>query len=479
MKRGSVRSKQKIRKRSETQDVRTKHTKRVRDQYVVVSSDELPIIRRVRERYALLTDDDFRRLFHACHHSSSEHERTRARTVIACSNIGLVLALVNEFTNRGVPLADLVQEGFIALYGKSIDKFSFEFGCKFSTYAPYWIRQAMSRILMDANTTKPIRVPIHAMDAMRVVKRTISEFQKLHGREPDFDELLQAVRETGIKTLQHIMPKQLKHYLEDDPGISVSTDSTLTPDGDDRTFLESFRPSAPGSESHTLEMLYETRVLKQRIEKALHSMSEQRRDVIVLYYGWSGEPSMSYAEIGEIWGVSRQRIQQIQKEALMFLSRTLRKKPSEVATLLSVIGDISNGPIVESVSVPQPSESLAILEGEGGDELLENHFACLSEHATDWRGRGDFVVLAPAHTLIARKRYAKLAGAEQCIDAFVSKRWVERTPGMDAVKLTRLDKMPDLAEKRAWNKGLIHRDDPDNVVQTDPDGLEEITRVLH
>jgi RNA polymerase sigma factor (sigma-70 family) len=408
--------------------------------------DELPLLRMAEHRYKLLTVDDFNRLFHACHHAPDERERIRARTLIACSNLGLVISISNEYVGRGVPLADLVQEGSIALFTSCIDNFKPSMGCLFSTYASWWIRQAMGRVIIDTNPLKPMRIPVHAASRMTLIVKARNAFHKFHGHQPDFDELLLTIHGFDTKTAREMTPKQLQRLLHSDPGLSLSTDTFHGSDGDNRTFMESFRGSKATPEAETLKFdaLLEMRALKTPLKIAIHSLKSQRSNVLALRYGLAGDPAMTLGEIGEKFGLSRERIRQIVDRALYIIGRALKMKPSDVGSVLAFIGEVSDGPIltVDLSSLP-PQEPSAIPEGDTNERLLEDHFTVLAEHATNWRERDEYIILEPRRTLIARKRFISTVAAEKCIETFIAKGWIEQViiEGEEAAKLLRLDKL--------------------------------------
>jgi hypothetical protein len=300
-----------------------------------------------------------------------------------------------------------------------------------------------------------MRLPVHAVDELRLVGKARRAFRQAHGHEPGFDELLSAIHGLGGKTALRIKPKRLKVLLKSEPGLSVSLDAPVGRDEGGQTLLESLGEADRASDVAVFDALDELRLNANRLRIAVDSLNDRWRRIVALRYGWFGDPAMSLRLIGQRCGLSRERIRQIATEALVIIGRTLQKKPREIHELLTVIGEIWNEPLLAdrpNASAPEPG-AFSCAGGDG--PVLEDHFAILSEHAKDWRERGDFIVFAPVPTLLARERFSTLHGAKQCVEALVAKGWAEWVGGTDAVKLRRHDKLPMPKGTGRSNKTLL------------------------
>jgi RNA polymerase sigma factor (sigma-70 family) len=425
------------------------------DRHASFSSDDLALFRQTQRHYRLLDDDEFGCLFDACHHAPDEQARIHARTLIAYSNVGLVISVARRFAGRGVPLADLVHEGLISVYIDCIDNFKPELGYRFSTYATCWIHQAVTRLIDNTGTSTAMRLPVHAMDELRLVNKAQSAFRKSHSDEPGFAELLDAIHGLDGKTAKGMKPKRLKQLLENEPGVSISLDAPIGRDDSGRTLLERLGYAESASCAAVFDAVDELRLHVDGLRMAIDSLKDIWRAIIAMRYGWFGDPAMNHRCIGERFGLSRERIRQIVAEALSVIGRKLQKKPEEVDGLLTIIAEMSNEPLLVDRSSALALEPQAFSDAGGDDRLLEEHFAILSEHAKDWRERGEFIVFAPVPTLLARQRFSTLERAKQCVRALVTKGWAEWVSGMDAVRLRRLDKLPKPKQKGRSNKRLL------------------------
>jgi RNA polymerase sigma factor (sigma-70 family) len=418
------------------------------------ASDEFVLLRQIRQRFKVLDDDEFGCLFDACHHAADPDVRIHARALIAYSNLGLVISLARRFAGRGVPLADLVHEGLISIFTDGIDKFRPERGYKFSTYATCWIHQAVTRLIDNTGGLTPMRLPVHAMDELRSVNKAQSLFRKAHGREPGFDELLDAVHGLDGKTAKAMTPKRLKNLLNNEPGHSVSLDAPFGPDEDGRTLVEHLGSADSVSDPAVFDALDELRLHVNGLRVGIDALRDSWRRIVAMRYGWFGDPAMSLVRIGERCSLSRERIRQIVQQSLAIIGRKLHEKPRQVDELLTIIGDIWDGPLLTDRSSTPGPEPGATLDGGVDAASLEDHFTILSEHAQNWRERGEFIVFAPVPTLLARERFSTLDGAKKCVEAFVAKGWAQWARGMDAVRLRRFDKVPAPKEMRRSNKRL-------------------------
>jgi RNA polymerase primary sigma factor len=212
------------------------------------------------------------------------------------SNLRLVMSIARNYTNSGVPLLDLIQEGNLGLI-RAVEKFDGSRGFKLSTYATWWIRQAISRAIADQGRT--IRLPVHVVDQVRRVTRAKRLLTQKLGRDPLIPEI---ALETGLE------PKRITDLLEliEDP-VSLETP---VGDGDSiyGDLLEDANSDQP--EAVTAERLREAEVVA-----ALERLNPRMRQVLELRYGLAGERPRSLEEVGGLLGVTRERVRQLEASA--------------------------------------------------------------------------------------------------------------------------------------------------------------------
>ncbi len=214
------------------------------------------------------------------------------------ANARLVISVAKKYIGRGVPFLDLIQEGNIGLI-RATNKFEYQRGHKFSTYATWWIRQAVSRAVADQGRT--IRVPVHMGDQLNRMRRVQLNLIQELGREPSMEELAEGMQTTPdkIETLLEIA----RHPVSLETPIDDEGDSTF---GD---FVEDVSSPAPSEE-------VATHLLHEQLSKALNRLPPREAQILKLRYGLEDGRVYTLEEVGQTIGVTRERVRQLEAQAL-------------------------------------------------------------------------------------------------------------------------------------------------------------------
>jgi RNA polymerase primary sigma factor len=242
----------------------------------------------------------------------AEASATAAREVFITANLRLVVTIARRFRGRGLPLADLIQEGNLGLM-RAVDRFDYRKGFRFSTFASWWIMASIRRAVLDKGQT--VRVPIHLIETQRHVRKIRRDLAQQLGRPPTSLEIAESAN-LPVEKVEEVESGLLVH--------AVSLDRAQS-DEDDNSPLEVFVDPEASELSSPREMLF-VEDEKRELETLVASLSPVEADVIRRRYGLDDEQEQTLQEIGNDYRRSRERIRQIEARALAKLRRALRRR---------------------------------------------------------------------------------------------------------------------------------------------------------
>jgi RNA polymerase primary sigma factor len=237
------------------------------------------------------------------------NDGTLAREHLIKANTRLVVSIAKRYIGRGVPFLDLIQEGNLGLM-KAVEKYEYQRGFRFSTYATWWIRQTITRSIADQGRT--IRVPVHMVDRIRQLYRTTHEMEQRLGRQPTHEELAEAigVKSNKIDWMMRVswLPLSLESPINDD-----EEDSELG------MFVEDQVTPSPAQSTYT-------NLLREKVQEVLETLPPREARILRLRFGLENGRSYTLEEVGQKFGLTRERIRQIESKALRRLRHPRRAR---------------------------------------------------------------------------------------------------------------------------------------------------------
>jgi RNA polymerase primary sigma factor len=273
--------------------------------YLGLSDDSVGLFLREMARYPLLTQAQEIELAREILKGGTRGEQAKRKLVRA--NLRLVVSIAKKYLNRGVPFLDLIQEGSMGLM-RAAEKFDYERGYKFSTYAYWWIRQGITRAI--ASQSRTVRLPVHMVEKLNLVRKTRQTLSQTLKRKPTKQELAEALEmeEDKLDQILDVSRRTLSLHA----WVGKDEDTELL------QLIEDADNIAPNE-------CLDHKLLCDRLNSVLEHLSEREREIIKLRFGLTDGQHYTLSEIGEIYQLSRERVRQIQAKAMRKLRHPRRQ----------------------------------------------------------------------------------------------------------------------------------------------------------